>query len=320
MSVSSNRSGSRSITTKATHSSTSSANSSSRKKKGTREDAKVKVKYVPTNDELIALNSSISDFHSIRVHIDLDTIPNLRQQFTKVIYSKVETTAKSPLPLKVIEVAHDNVSIIVRNNDYIPVTKTFPFDNTDNSDKIKIFPTGHKRAVRRIAIWEGKKPCPQIITGSCDGIIKIFDYEGKLLRSTDVTTPEDNHEGLINCLCVSQDEAYEDALVASGGKDHMIKLWGLKTGKLKFNCEGHRSEIIAVAFCSGKFEGTGKVDLVASYDKLTEVRLWSKLEGTFLRMINFGGPVPEPSPKPLVLPTEVGSDSVLSVDGRGDGN
>lgn len=172
----------------------------------------------------------VCDFHSIKVHIDLVTLPLLKHQFTKVTYSKVETTSKSPLPIKVIDVAHDNLSVIVRHEDYIPPPKTTIIPHDTDSDKMKIFPTGHKRAVRRIAIWEGSKPCPQIVTASCDGIIKIFDYDGKLLRSTDITTPDDNHEGMINCLCVSQDEAYEDVIIASGGKDKVVKLWGLKTG------------------------------------------------------------------------------------------
>lgn len=44
-------------------------------------------------------------------------------------------------------------------------------------------------------------------------------------------------------IIVSDEEAYEDVVIASGSQDGNVRLWGLKSGKLRFDMSGHKSYI-----------------------------------------------------------------------------
>ena len=143
--------------------------------------------------------------------------------------------------------------------------------------KVKQFPSGHTRSIRRIAVWESGR-APQIITASGDSTLRVFDFEGKILRKLDT----DGHlSGKVLCVAVTQGEPYEFTIVASGGDDGKVCLWNLKTGKLKWALEGHQARIISVTFCVGR----GGAKLVASLDFSGEIRLWDRNEGRLRRIL-----------------------------------
>lgn len=83
-----------------------------------------------------------------------------------------------------------------------------------------VTPGGHDGAIRNISSTSGQ---PLIVSGSEDGTIKMWDPEQlRLLR----TLPA--HSRLIGAMSVSPD----GQLVASGGADHFLRIWSVKTGKL----------------------------------------------------------------------------------------
>lgn len=71
-------------------------------------------------------------------------------------------------------------------------------------------------------------------------------------------------------------------MVVSGGIDKTVRLWSLKTGKVRKVCEGHQVEILSVAFLNARYDQV----VAASIDMLNEIRIWHKDEGICLRIMN----------------------------------
>ena len=155
---------------------------------------------------------------------------------------------------------------------------------------LKTVETGHERSIRRVLVWDGVPPNgPQIITCAGDGRVRVFDFNGRLLRKLE--KPEDpnakgydktGHEGKVNVIACSEEEPYEDTTVLSGGVDLTVRIWSLKTGKQVAVCRGHQEEIMGVCFCVGR----GEQKLVGSMDFVGEVRLWDRGTGELMRIIS----------------------------------
>lgn len=226
-----------------------------------------------TESQMAFMSKSTTDYHSLQCTFLPEMLPTLHDLFTKQTYSYFVTKYSNPVMM--ISVMHDNVSIEVKEKD------------SAFNDPV-VFHSGHKKGIRRIDVWEGTKPHPQIVTVCNDSTMKILDYTGKCLRNMDM--PTEMHKGRINCVKISENELYEDTLIVTGGVDMTVKYWGLKVGKLKKTLVGHRSEVVAVGFCPG----TGIHELmVVSADSIGEIRLWDKIEGKGLRLLTFGTDIPK---------------------------
>lgn len=170
------------------------------------------------------------------------------------------------------------VSICKENNAFVRVR------NYDG-EVLAYFDSGHSRSIRRIEVWQGKKL--HIITASNDGTAKAFDMKGKLLRT--LTPSKENVK--VTCIKSSVDtDEYGTATVISGSDDGTVKLWGLKSGKAKFNCVGHTSSIRAVSFSETRQFGE---IIFSSIDSAGALRLWSYDNGACLRVLGLH-PAPEP--------------------------
>ncbi len=72
-----------------------------------------------------------------------------------------------------------------------------------------------------------------------DHTIKIFDFTGKLMRKI-----ENCHSGKrITCLIASDDAVYESAIIVTGGEDQIVRIWGVKSAKMRFELKGHSAHI-----------------------------------------------------------------------------
>ena len=47
----------------------------------------------------------------------------------------------------------------------------------------------------------------------------------------------------IMTMIVSNDETYENAIIASGGEDNAVRIWGVKSAKIRHELIGHKSSI-----------------------------------------------------------------------------
>lgn len=108
-----------------------------------------------------------------------------------------------------------------------------------------------------------------IVTSDYGGVVKIFDREGKILR----TVPsEDKLE--INGIAISRDNKY----LVTGSKDKTIKLWDFETGRLLHTFVGHSGAVNWVDFSS-------KGDLIVSGSDDQTVKVWD-LRGKCVLDIN----------------------------------
>ncbi|UUZ56974.1 WD40 repeat domain-containing protein [Massilia sp. H-1] len=79
------------------------------------------------------------------------------------------------------------------------------------------------------------------------------------------------HTGIIGALAFSPD----GTLLASGSKDHSVRLWDSTSGKLLFQLDGHKDEVGAAAFSpDGKLLASGADD--------DTVKLWDPASGKLL--------------------------------------
>lgn len=221
-----------------------------------------------TDAHLVALRKSTTDYHALQVTFLPDMIPSLYHLFAKPVYSTIETVND---PVTIISVSTDGFSIHIKEKDELSMRNP------------KLWHTNHKKSIRRIAVWDGLKPFPQIVTLCADSTMKIFDYDGKCIRNIDSHT--EIHNGRTNCIVISENEAYENTLIVTGGVDCIVKIWSLKSGKLRNSCFGHRTAIVSVAFCLGQNEHKS---MIASIDSIGEIRLWSRVDGMCLKVLTVG--------------------------------
>ncbi len=120
---------------------------------------------------------------------------------------------------------------------------------------------GYDAEIRR---WDFSAEVPQQISPITGhrGWVQTFAFhpDGKTLISTDSwgqlcarpyadETPaprwvqEQAHDGWIRSLAVSQD----GALIATGGRDHMVRIWSAGDGKLLHELSGHEYDVYSVA-------------------------------------------------------------------------
>lgn len=136
------------------------------------------------------------------------------------------------------------------------------------------FRTGHEKSVKNIAIWQGLNSKNQIITSSSDGTVKVFDIEGKPMRTLV------HGQRPVTAVFVSGDDVeYVDAVVLSGCAEGTVKVWGLKSGKLLKTLIGHSCGISSLCTCQSR---EGHL-LVASADRSGAVRLWNIDSGECVR-------------------------------------
>ena len=142
----------------------------------------------------------------------------------------------------------------------------------------------HTHSIRRVAAWEGErtkynKVGTWVVSAGSDGHINLFNIEGTHQKSF-------VHGPLlaISCLMVSPSECdYIDALVYSGAIDGTIKIWGIKTGKIRHTLSGHSRAISAMSFVVSREH----VTLLASADRRDEIRLWDQASGECVRALGF---------------------------------
>ncbi|EAZ90378.1 WD40 repeat domain-containing protein [Crocosphaera chwakensis] len=95
--------------------------------------------------------------------------------------------------------------------------------------------TGHSLAVGAVAVTpDGKK----LISGSCDGTIKVWDLATGNLENT-----LKNHSYSINILAVTTDSKK----VISGSRDQTLKIWDLDTENLENTLKNHSYSINILA-------------------------------------------------------------------------
>ena len=77
--------------------------------------------------------------------------------------------------------------------------------------------TNHKFTVKRIAVWEGLGLKKAIIVSLSSDSVRAFDFNnGKSLRQFEP------HQGRITSLALSEDLAFEDCIVVTGGTDGVV--------------------------------------------------------------------------------------------------
>jgi len=211
----------------------------------------------------------------VKLHVTDELLTKLYQFETQLVWRPVSTEAHGGWTFK----ASDDGKIQV-------------FDLT-TGEKRREFASGHLRSIRRMCMWQdalnaATKPKPQLITASGDGTLKVFDFEGKMLRHL-----KDGHTGKVMCVCVNQDEPYEDTTVVSGGQDMSVRFWSLKQGKQRALCKGHEFIVTGVCFC----EGRADIKLVASIDQATVINLWALDSGTLMRTLGFNPVLRDPERK-----------------------
>jgi WD40 repeat protein len=137
--------------------------------------------------------------------------------------------------------------------------------------------TGHSKSIRRIAIWEDITSInkPLIITASCDSSLRVFDFDGNLIRVLRGVT------GRVQCFAISPDQDFNNVIAVAAGEDFEMRVWNLSTGETRFTCTGHSAEVVAISFCIG----FGEVPAIVSGDRNGQVRFWDRETGQCMRVM-----------------------------------
>ena len=137
---------------------------------------------------------------------------------------------------------------------------TQPDTDLDNRNNAKLSttqhdadrqPTSHRMGILSVVYLPADRqgsPSPdadasraRIVTGSEDGVIKIWDVDsGQLLHSLEA------HISAVTSLAVSPDSRR----LVSGSRDSTAKIWDPRTGKEILTLRGHQQEVTSVAFSS----------------------------------------------------------------------
>jgi WD40 repeat protein len=114
-----------------------------------------------------------------------------------------------------------------------------------------------------------------IASGSIDRTISTWHPESKkFIRTFFQLNSPYSHDGFVNVIAFSP-----NGILASGGDDKKIKLWGSYTGELKRALIGHEDAVLAIAFTAD-----GKTLVSGSADKT--IRIWNLENPTKPKVIN----------------------------------
>ncbi len=124
---------------------------------------------------------------------------------------------------------------------------------------------GHRGSVLSVDFSpSGKK----ILSGSKDNSVKLWSIkEGSLFSpgvKTDLIHTFEGHSGSVSCVCFNK----EETLIASGGKDNLIKIWDGKTFELICTFKGHNLPVTCLAF-------SGDSKYIFSGSKDGTIKIWS---------------------------------------------
>lgn len=142
----------------------------------------------------------------------------------------------------------------------------------------------HTHSIRRIMAWEGErtkynKVGTWVISAGSDGYAHLWNTEGVHQKSY-LHGPQ----LAISCLMTSPHHFdFVDALVYTGAVDGTIKIWGIKSGKIRYTLEGHSRAVSAMSFVISREQST----LLASVDRRDEIRLWDQASGECVRALGY---------------------------------
>lgn len=210
----------------------------------------------PAHDTTPATNiSEINTLKSPQLYLHEELLQSLQPKFNCVYgaYTSLDGTLKIS--------ANDSNTILVTNVG-------------DEEAMPRAISTDHKTGIKRIIVWEGiglKKAL--IITMSSESV-RVCDLNGKFLRQFEP------HLRRINCVGLSDDLAYENCVVVTGGVDNIVLIHSLKTGKVKHRLSGHECEIKSIAFLNAK-----GYEMVVSIDKSNQIRFWDRENGKCLKVV-----------------------------------
>jgi WD40 repeat protein len=117
-----------------------------------------------------------------------------------------------------------------------------------------------------------------ITTGDGKGKVKLWNQNGKLLRTLDA------HKKKLYAVAISPD----GQMIASASDDKTVKLWN-RDGKLINTLDGHSDEVHGVAFSPD-----GEMIVSVSWGNSDTIKLWNK-DGTLRKNINLDVEYPQQS-------------------------
>ncbi len=132
-------------------------------------------------------------------------------------------------------------------------SQVFVWDVEDGSVTAEL--TGHSAPVWGVLVYDEKL----ILTACADKMVRIFDINGKSLRTIQ------GHTDVVRCFCKVHTGHWSGAAFASAGNDEIIRLWtldGTSVGEL----HGHEAYIYSLAILPNG-------DIVSSSEDRT-VRIW----------------------------------------------
>lgn len=115
--------------------------------------------------------------------------------------------------------------------------------------------SGHEGPIWGLLVYDNKF----ILTACADKVIRIFDFNGKLLQAIK------GHTDVVRCFAKLPSDHWSGGAVASAGNDEVIRLWTLD-GEPIGELEGHTAYIYSLAILPNG-------DLVSSSEDRT-VKIW----------------------------------------------